>query len=117
MVRCALCGNERSHASSFTNASELSSTIILLSCLTKYNTINENSARKLYNDMRNAPQRICKGHYIEAIKFLRKEIEELWNDFPLNKLEDVPYHVIDNVIENMRPYCLKLDTRICGIYI
>ncbi|RCN39276.1 hypothetical protein ANCCAN_14804, partial [Ancylostoma caninum] len=109
MFSCGICGNEGPQVSSFIKVEELSSSVILLSCLTKHNVIDVDSAKKLYNDLRNSPQRICKEHYIQAVKFLGEEIGQIWSDFPTSKFEDVPCRVTNSVIRGLQPYCAELD--------
>ncbi|EYC14826.1 hypothetical protein Y032_0039g28 [Ancylostoma ceylanicum] len=109
MFRCGLCGNESPQVAPFIKVVELSPSVILLSCLTKHNVIDIASAKKLYSDLRNSPQRICKDHYIQAVKFLGEEVGQIWSDFPTSNFEDVPHRVTNSMIRGLQPYCAELD--------
>ncbi|EYC14792.1 hypothetical protein Y032_0039g16 [Ancylostoma ceylanicum] len=108
-MKCALCENEQSRASFAPIPSKKVATIILLSCLARYNVITLEDAKKHYKDVFVSRKRVCKNHFIQAIMFLGWEIEQLSGEFPLNGISEAPAIVMDSLLIHLRKYRGLLD--------
>ncbi|RCN38110.1 hypothetical protein ANCCAN_15993 [Ancylostoma caninum] len=108
-MKCALCENEQSRASFAPIPSKKVATIILLSCLARYNVITLEDAKKHYKDVFVSRKRVCKNHFIQAVMFLGWEIEQLSGEFPLNGISEAPAIVMNSLLVHLRKYRGLLD--------
>ncbi|RCN39268.1 hypothetical protein ANCCAN_14796 [Ancylostoma caninum] len=108
-MKCALCENEQSRASFAPIPSKKVATIILLSCLARYNVITLEDAKKHYKDVFVSRKRVCKNHFVQAVMFLGWEIEQLSGEFPLNGISEAPAIVMNSLLVHLRKYRGLLD--------
>ncbi|KAK6726287.1 hypothetical protein RB195_004545 [Necator americanus] len=108
-MKCALCESEQLRVNFVPIPSKKVSTIILLSCLARYNVVTLEDAKKHYKEMFATRKRICKNHFIQAVMFIGWEVEQLCGEFPLNGISEASPFVISSLLTNLRTYRGLLD--------
>ncbi|CAJ0595685.1 unnamed protein product, partial [Cylicocyclus nassatus] len=106
---CVLCDNEQQLSDLAPIPSKKVATVILFSCLARYNVIPLD-VKTRYKNLFVARKRICKEHFIQALLFLGWEVELFCGKFPLDGLNDISERTFFGLLTNLRFYRNLVDS-------
>ncbi|CAJ0595689.1 unnamed protein product [Cylicocyclus nassatus] len=107
---CTICGNRCFLHEMRRSSRKLSHVVVLLSCIYAQDVDLYLTRRKRYAQQGLVPKYMCEDHYIQAAKYIGKEVETVNGAFPQNGLARTSEHVMEKFLENARIFKEK-----CGI--
>uniref|UniRef100_A0A7I4XSP3 DDE Tnp4 domain-containing protein n=1 Tax=Haemonchus contortus TaxID=6289 RepID=A0A7I4XSP3_HAECO len=112
MYYCSLCRALQPIGTIRYRWSDKTSTAILISCFVKLDFLTLDDAKVIYDDIRSDLKYVCNDHYVEALLFLADEIEQRWETFPLELIDDVPVMIIRAVIRQIQGNISSFDVNV-----
>ncbi|XGW25181.1 hypothetical protein V3C99_006527 [Haemonchus contortus] len=109
---CVLCGKIRPLLDARNSLKKAEQNIIFLSCLLMENTIDMETATKLYKETFQSLRRLCQKHFIRAAAFIGREIKEMTGRFPVYGLHNVPKDILEVFLGHIQVFGDCLDEKV-----
>ncbi|VDM65570.1 unnamed protein product [Strongylus vulgaris] len=109
---CALCGRHRPLVEARSTAKKKDQNVIFLSCLLMENDVDMDKVAKLYKETLGACRRICQDHYVKAAAFIGREIKEMYGEFPIYGLHNVPVNVLEVFLAHLQVFGDCIDEEV-----
>ncbi|XGW25184.1 hypothetical protein V3C99_006529, partial [Haemonchus contortus] len=108
---CTLCGVCRTEGDMRVLSGDVPQIVIIIGSLCNSNIIDFETARRTYNEVQLRNGKFCKEHFIDAARYISREVQRLWGSYPGHGFQ-VPSSVRMDCVLFFQKFARSLEKRV-----